>query len=99
MQNTQTHITELELQHWVHFLTHIANYKVSIFERDTEFNITTTDELLANARKIIDRHYAGGITGAEAYDCAINYRYDDDCVYEGIEEQWEDYCEQHGLAG
>jgi hypothetical protein len=26
-----------------------------------------------------------------------HYRYDDDCVNEGIEEQWYDYCKQQGI--
>jgi hypothetical protein len=26
-----------------------------------------------------------------------HYRYDDDCVNEGIEEQWYDYCREQGI--
>ena len=96
--HTNTPLTERELQHWVHFLTHVANYKVTIFEPGTEFNINTTDELLANARQLIKRFYSpASITRAEAKAIALDYRYDDDCINEGIEEQWQDYCAEHGL--
>lgn len=99
MLNTQhAHITERELQHWVHFLTHVANYKVTMFEDENEHWANSTDELLANARQLIDTHYAGGITHEQARAIAIDYRYDDDCINEGIEEQWEDYCAEHGLT-
>ena len=96
--HANTQLTELQLQHFIHFLTHVANYKVTIFEPGTEFNINTTDELLANARELIDRFYTQDtLTVAQARAIALDYRYDDDCINEGIEAQWQDYCAEHGL--
>ena len=84
-------ITEKQLQHMVHFLTHEANYKVGMFEVE-DFNINTTSELIDNAKHLIDTFYKKGLTYADAMLFITDYRYDDDCINEAIEEMWEDYC-------
>ena len=89
-------ITEKQLRHMVHFLTHEANYKVGMFEVE-DFNINTTSELIDNAKHLIDTFYEKGLTYAEAMKCITDYRYDDDCINEGIEEMWEDYCNENGV--
>ena len=89
-------ITEKQLQHMVHFLTHEANYKVGMFEVE-DFNINTTSELIDNAKHLIDTFYKKDLTYAEAMECITDYRYDDDCINEGIEEMWDGYCEENKL--
>ena len=88
-------ITEKQLQHMVHFLTHKANYKVKQF--DFDFNINTTSELIDNAKHLIDTFYEKGLTYEEAMESVVNYRYDDDCINEGIAEMWETYCKEHNI--
>ena len=93
-------ITEKQLQHMVNFLTHKANYKVGLFldeDEDGGFNINTTSELIDNAKHLIDTFYKDGLTYAEAMECVTDYRYDDDCINEGIQEMWDDYCEENNL--
>ena len=90
-------ITEKQLQHMVYFLTHKANYKVGLFDEDIEFNVNTTSELIDNAKQLIDTFYKKGLTYAEAIECVTDYRYDDDCINEGIEEMWDGYCEENNL--
>ncbi len=90
-------ITEKHLQHMVHFLTHVANYKVKIFDEDIDFNVNTTSELIDNAKHLIDCFYAGDLTYDKAMECVTHYRYDDDCINEGIEEMWWGYCSEHGI--
>ena len=91
-------ITEKQLQHMVHFLTHNENYKVGMFDKDIDFNINTTSELVDNAKHMIDTFYKKGLTYAEAMACLTHYRYDDDCINEGIEEMWWEYCNEHNLV-
>ena len=81
-------ITEKQLQHLVKFLTHDANYKVAILDDDEEYehNYNTTIELLDNAKQLIDLYYDGKLTYAKAMEIAIKYRYDDDCINEGVAE-------------
>ena len=96
MQNT---ITKTQLQHMVNFLTHWANYKVEIF--DTEFEnyweTDTCEEILDNAKKLITMFYDNTITYEKAMQCVTNYRYDDDCVNEGVSEMWHDYCKRNNI--
>ena len=80
----------------VNFLTHKANYKVGLFE-DEDFSINTTLELIENAKHLIDTFYKKGLTYAEAMESVVNYRYDDDCINEGVAEMWEDYCKEHNI--
>ena len=93
-------ITEKQLQHMVNFLTHKANYKVGLFldeDEDGGFNINTTLELIENAKHLSDTFYKKGLTYAEAMESVVNYRYDDDCINEGVAEMWEDYCKEHNI--
>ena len=82
----------------VNFLTHRANYKVGMFDEEVDFSINTTSELIDNAKHLIDTFYKKGLTYAEAMESVVNYRYDDDCINEGIAEMWEDYCKEHNLS-
>ena len=92
-------ITEKQLQHLVKFLTHNANYKVAILDDDEEYehNYNTTIELLDNAKQLIDLYYDGKLTYAKAMEIAIKYRYDDDCINEGIAEMWWGYCYENKM--
>ena len=93
-------ITEKQLQHMVNFLTHKANYKVGLFldeDEDGGFNINTTLELIENAKHLIDTFYKKGLTYAEAMESVVNYRYDDDCINEGIAEMWWGYCNENKM--
>ena len=90
-------ITEKQLQHMVNFLTHRANYKVGMFDKDIDFNINTTSELIDNAKQLIDLYYDGKLTYAKAMEIAIKYRYDDDCINEGVAEMWWGYCNENKM--
>jgi hypothetical protein len=92
-------ITEKQLQHLVKFLTHDANYKVAILDDDEEYehNYNTTIELLDNAKQLIDLYYDGKLTYAKAMEIAIKYRYDDDCINEGVAEMWWGYCNENKM--
>ncbi len=90
-------ITEKQLQHMVNFLTHRANYKVAIFEDEYEMNYNTTTELLDNANNLISTFLKGDLTYDKAMEIAIKYRYDDDCINEGITEMWKDYCKENNI--
>ena len=93
-------ITEKQLQHMVNFLTHRANYKVGLFldeDEDGGFNINTTLELIENAKHLIDTFYKDGLTYKEAMKYVSDCRYDDDCINEGIDEMWEDYCKENNI--
>ena len=81
----------------VNFLTHRANYKVGMFDEEVDFSINTTSELIDNAKHLIDTFYERGLTYEEAMESVVNYRYDDDCINEGIAEMWEDYCKEHNI--
>ena len=92
-------ITEKQLQHLVKFLTHDANYKVALLDDDEEYehNYNTTIELLDNAKQLIDLYYDGKLTYAKAMEIAIKYRYDDDCINEGVAEMWWGYCNENKM--
>ena len=90
-------ITEKQLRHMVNFLTHRANYKVGMFDEEVDFSINTTSELIDNAKHLIDTFYEKGLTYAEAMEFVTDYRYDDDCINEGIQEMWQTYCKEHKL--
>ena len=90
-------ITEKQLRHMVNFLTHRANYKVGMFDEEVDFSINTTSELIDNAKHLIDTFYEKGLTYEEAMESVVNYRYDDDCINEGIHEMWQTYCKEHKL--
>ena len=90
-------ITQKQLQHMVNFLTHRANYKVGMFDKDIDFNINTTSELIDNAKQLIDKFYKDGLTYEEAMECVTHYRYDDDCINEGIAEMWWGYCNENKM--
>ena len=96
MQNT---ITKTQLQHMVNFLTHWANYKVEIFDSEFEnyWETDTCEEILDNAKKLITMFYDNTITYEKAMQCVTNYRYDDDCVNEGVSEMWHDYCKRNNI--
>ena len=81
----------------VDFLTHNANYKVAIMEDDYEHNFNTTEELLDNAKQLMDMYFNNTITYEKAMECVTHYRYDDDCINEGISEMWFDYCNEHNI--
>ena len=91
-------ITEKQLQHMVKFLTHNANYKVAILDDDEyEHNYNTTTELLDNANNLISTFLKGDLTYDKAIEIAIKYRYDDDCINEGIAEMWWGYCNENKM--
>ena len=93
-------ITEKQLQHMVKFLTHDANYKVTLLDDGDDYvehNYNTTIELLDNAKQLIDLYYDGNLTYAKAMEIAIKYRYDDDCINEGIAEMWWGYCYENKM--
>ena len=92
-------ITEKQLQHLVKFLTHDANYKVAILDDEDEYehNYNTTIELLDNGKQLIDLYYDGKLTYAKAMEIAIKYRYDDDCINEGVAEMWWGYCNENKM--
>ena len=90
-------ITEKQLQHMVNFLTHRANYKVGMFDEEVDFSINTTSELIDNAKHLIDTFYERGLTYEEAMESVVNYRYDDDCINEGVAEMWKDYCKENNI--
>ena len=90
-------ITEKQLRHMVNFLTHRANYKVGMFDEEVDFSINTTSELIDNAKHLIDTFYEKGLTYEEAMESVVNYRYDDDCINEGVAEMWKDYCKENNI--
>jgi hypothetical protein len=81
----------------VNFLTRTANWKVGEFTEENEHWTNTTSELLNNAQQLIKRYYGVGLDYATAMKYVTHYRYDDDCVNEGIEEQWWTYCKEQGI--
>jgi len=103
----QKNITTRELKHICNFLTHTMNYKVNLVsEEDFAYDeedgenvydwISATDELCAQTTKVLDSYYTKkDATAATAFAHAINYRYDDDCINEGVSEHFYDYCKQH----
>ena len=105
MQN----ITTRELKHLCNFLTHAMNYKVELvseedFVEDEEggYNaydwVAATDELCVQTAKVLDNYFTKkDCTLATAFETAIDYRYDDDCINEGISEHFFDYCKRHNI--
>ena len=105
MQN----ITTRELKHLCNFLTHTANYKVELvsaedfaYDEDGGLNvydwICATEELCAQTQAVLDNYFVRkDKTAATAFATAINYRYDDDCINEGISEMFYDYCKRNNI--
>ena len=105
MQN----ITARELKHLCNFLTHDMNYKVELVsEEDFAYDeedgenvydwIMATDELCKQTNLVLENYFTKkDKTLATAFETAINYRYDDDCINEGISEHFFDYCKKHNI--
>ena len=105
----QKNITTRELKHLCNFLTHEMNYKVELvtdedFAYDEEDGenvydwISATDELCTQTAQVLDNYFTlKDKTLATAFETAINYRYDDDCINEGIAEHFFDYCKKHNI--
>ena len=105
MQN----ITTRELKHLCNFLTHEMNYKVELVsEEDFAYDedggenvydwIAATEELCAQTTQVLDNYFTRkDRTLATAFETAIDYRYDDDCINEGISEHFFDYCKKHNI--
>ena len=68
-----------------------------MFDKDIDFNINTTSELIDNAKQLIDKFYKDGLTYEEAMECVTHYIYDDDCINEGIAEMWWGYCNENKM--
>ena len=104
-----TNSTTRELKHICNFLTHAANYKVNLVsdedfacDEDGGYNcydwVAATDELCAQTAAVLDSYFTKkDKTVATAFTHAIDYRYDDDCINEGIGEMFYDYCKQHNM--
>jgi hypothetical protein len=105
MQN----ITARELKHLCNFLTHNMNYKVELVsEEDFAYDeedgenvydwIMATDELCKQTNLVLENYFTKkDKTLATAFETAIDYRYDDDCINEGISEHFFDYCKKHNI--
>ena len=98
MQN----ITQRELKHLCNFLTHTMNYKVELLsDEDFEYDgdwVMATDELCVQTNKVLENYFTlNDKTVATAFETAIDYRYDDDCINEGISEHFFDYCKKHNI--
>ena len=105
MQN----ITARELKHLCNFLTHDMNYKVELVsEEDFAYDeedgenvydwIMATDELCKQTNLVLENYFTKkDKTLATAFETAIDYRYDDDCINEGISEHFFDYCKKHNI--
>ncbi len=103
MQN----ITTRELKHLCNFLTHTMNYKVELvseedfaYDEDGGANvydwIAATEELCVQTTQLLDNYFTKkDRTLATAFATAIDNRYDDDCINEGVSEHFYDYCKQH----
>ena len=48
-------------------------------------------------KQLIDLYYDGKLTYAKAIEIAIKYRYDDDCINEGVAEMWWGYCNENKM--
>ena len=107
-QNMQN-ITARELKHLCNFLTHDMNYKVELVsEEDFAYDeedgenvydwIMATDELCTQTNLVLENYFTKkDKTLATAFETAIDYRYDDDCINEGISEHFFDYCKKHNI--
>ena len=105
----QKNITTRELKHLCNFLTHTMNYKVELvsaedfaYDEDGGENvydwIAATEELCVQTTKVLDNYFTkNDKTVATAFETAIDYRYDDDCINEGISEHFYDYCKKHNI--
>ena len=105
MQN----ITTRELKHLCNFLTHTMNYKVELVSAE-DFAceehgmenvydwISATEELCVQTTQLLENYFTRkDKTLATAFATAIDYRYDDDCINEGISEHFFDYCKKHNI--
>jgi len=85
------------------------NYKVELVsEEDFAYDedggenvydwIAATEELCVQTTKVLDNYFTqNDKTLATAFATAINYRYDDDCINEGISEHFFNYCKKHNI--
>jgi len=86
------------------------NYKVELVtdedfaydEIDGETNvydwISATEELCVQTTQLLDNYFTKkDRTLATAFATAIDNRYDDDCINEGIAEHFFDYCKKHNI--
>ena len=105
----QKNITTRELKHLCNFLTHEMNYKVELVT-DEDFAcdedggenvydwVAATEELCGRTQCVLDNYFTHkDSTLATAFETAIDYRYDDDCINEGISEHFFDYCKKHNI--
>ena len=85
------------------------NYKVELvseedfaYDEDGGVNvydwISATEELCEQTKQVLDNYFTRkDKTLATAFKTAIDYRYDDDCINEGISEHFFDYCKKHNI--
>ena len=85
------------------------NYKVELVsEEDFAYDedggenvydwISATDELCVQTTQLLHNYFTKkDRTLATAFATAIDYRYDDDCINEGISEHFFDYCKKHNI--
>tara|TARA_B110001452_G_scaffold239390_1_gene220402 strand:+ start:292 stop:678 length:387 start_codon:yes stop_codon:yes gene_type:complete len=105
----QKNINTRELKHLCNFLTHEMNYKVELvsdedfaYDEDGGANVydwvAATEELCMRTQCVLDNYFTHkDETLATAFETAIDYRYDDDCINEGISEHFFDYCKKHNI--
>ena len=101
----QKNINTRELKHLCNFLTHAMNYKVDedfAYDEDGGANVydwvAATEELCMRTQCVLDNYFTHkDETLATAFETAIDYRYDDDCINEGISEHFFDYCKKHNI--
>ena len=105
----QKNINTRELKHLCNFLTHEMNYKVELvsaedfaYDEDGGHNVydwvSATEELCMRTQCVLDNYFTHkDETLATAFETAIDYRYDDDCINEGISEHFYDYCKKHNI--
>jgi len=105
----QKNITTRELKHLCNFLTNDMNYKVGLvseedfaYDEDGGANIydwvAATEELCMQTQCVLDNYFTHkDETLKTAFETALGYRYDDDCINEGIREHFFDYCKKHNI--
>jgi hypothetical protein len=60
--------------------------------------VAATEELCGRTQCVLDNYFTHkDSTLATAFETAIDYRYDDDCINEGISEHFFDYCKKHNI--
>jgi hypothetical protein len=85
------------------------NYKVELvsdedfaYDEDGGANVydwvAATEELCVQTTKVLDNYFTqNDKTLVTAFTTALGYRYDDDCINEGIREHFFDYCKKHNI--